>query len=264
MVFQGRTHGVLSICKWKEARPMVRTKNFADIRGILFDKDGTLVDFHGTWLPAYRSLATSFANGDPSLAGRLLRLGGADPDSDEIDANSVFAVGPISDVAAIWHTLLEDWELEELNTAVIDGLAAGTLHHCRAFDGMAALLKRLSARGFRLGVATNDGENGSRAMLERLDLIDSLDFVAGWDSGFAAKPAPDMVDGFCQATRLAPEAVVVVGDSVADMEMAKQAQAGVSVGVLSGTGGRKDLVKIADVIIESVAELEALLGGDGQ
>ncbi|MBT6885884.1 MAG: HAD family hydrolase, partial [Rhodospirillaceae bacterium] len=83
-------------------------------------------------------------------------------------------------------------------------------------------------------------------------------------SGFAAKPAPDMVDGFCQATRLAPEAVVVVGDSVADMEMAKQAQAGVSVGVLSGTGGRKDLVKIADVIIESVAELEALLGGDGQ
>ncbi|MBT6609550.1 MAG: HAD family hydrolase, partial [Rhodospirillaceae bacterium] len=122
----------------------------------------------------------------------------------------------------------------------------------------------LSALGFRLGVATNDGENGSRAMLERLDLIDSLDFVAGWDSGFAAKPAPDMVDGFCQATRLAPEAVVVVGDSVADMEMAKQAQAGVSVGVLSGTGGRKDLVKIADVIIESVAELEALLGGDGQ
>ena len=31
------------------------------IRGILFDKDGTLLDFWATWLPAYRSSAEKIA-----------------------------------------------------------------------------------------------------------------------------------------------------------------------------------------------------------
>ena len=48
------------------------------IRGVLFDKDCTLLDFDATWPPAYRAVAEELASlaGDPGLAARILRLGG--------------------------------------------------------------------------------------------------------------------------------------------------------------------------------------------
>jgi phosphoglycolate phosphatase len=49
-------------------------------RGILFDKDGTLLDFNRTWLPIYLHAANEFAAGDAALAGQLLSQHGFDPE----------------------------------------------------------------------------------------------------------------------------------------------------------------------------------------
>ncbi len=45
--------------------------------------------------------------------------------------------------------------------------------------------------------------------------------------------------------------------------MGRAAEAGLVVGVLTGTGGREDLVARADHAIESIVELEALPGWRG-
>ncbi len=52
----------------------------------------------------------------------------------------------------------------------------------------------------------------------------------------------------------------MVGDNPHDLEMGRAAEAGLVVGVLTGTGRREDLVARADHVIESIVELEALLG----
>ena len=49
------------------------------IRGVLFDKDGTLIDFFATWSTAYEQAAHDTAGGDVALAEKLLALGGRDP-----------------------------------------------------------------------------------------------------------------------------------------------------------------------------------------
>jgi phosphoglycolate phosphatase len=51
----------------------------------------------------------------------------------------------------------------------------------------------------------------------------------------------------------------MVGDNRHDLEMARAAGAGLAVGVLSGTGSRKTLGGLADVILESVADLPAYI-----
>ena len=58
-------------------------KETPEIRAVLFDKDGTLVDYYAMWGPAYRAAADDLAvaAGDPALASCLLRMGGYDPDS---------------------------------------------------------------------------------------------------------------------------------------------------------------------------------------
>jgi phosphoglycolate phosphatase-like HAD superfamily hydrolase len=54
------------------------------------------------------------------------------------------------------------------------------------------------------------------------------------------------------------DGAVMVGDSVLDMKMGKNAGVKASVGVLTGVDGRKELGKFADVIIDSVASLDVV------
>jgi phosphoglycolate phosphatase-like HAD superfamily hydrolase len=50
----------------------------------------------------------------------------------------------------------------------------------------------------------------------------------------------------------------MVGDSVSDMKMGRNAKIKASIGVLTGVDGRKELEKFADVVIDSVASLEVV------
>jgi phosphoglycolate phosphatase len=70
------------------------------IRGILFDKDGTLIDYWRTWLPINREVASCAAGGDPLLAAELLARNGHDPATDRVTAGSVLAAGSVDDIAA--------------------------------------------------------------------------------------------------------------------------------------------------------------------
>ena len=50
----------------------------------------------------------------------------------------------------------------------------------------------------------------------------------------------------------------MVGDNRHDLEMARAGGAGLAVGVLSGTGTRETLAPMADVILDSIADLPGL------
>jgi phosphoglycolate phosphatase len=48
-------------------------------RGLLFDKDGTLLDFHASWQPVNDIAIRFAAQGDPALEARLRTAGGLHP-----------------------------------------------------------------------------------------------------------------------------------------------------------------------------------------
>jgi phosphoglycolate phosphatase len=86
-----------------------------------------------------------------------------------------------------------------------------------------------------------------------------VDYVAGYDSGFGTKPEPGMVLGFCAATGLDPTEIAVVGDNNHDLHMGRNAKAGVTVAVLTGTGSRESLAAASDYCLNDITELEGLL-----
>ena len=47
-------------------------------KGVLFDKDGTLIDYHLTWGPIKQAAAELAGSGDPALTHKLLDIGGMD------------------------------------------------------------------------------------------------------------------------------------------------------------------------------------------
>jgi phosphoglycolate phosphatase len=236
-----------------------RSKGSVSIRGVLFDKDGTLLDYEATWMSANRAAALAAAGGDQALGRDLLVAGGYDPERDRVGANTALAAGNAREIAAVWLKHLPGWQAEDLVDLLDRVFEQESEAQAAPVTELAPLFARLKGRGLKLGVATNDSRRGIEATLGPFDVLELLDFVAGYDSGHGFKPDPGMVLGFCARTGLAPAEVAVVGDNWHDLEMGQRAGAGLVIGVLTGTGDHGDLAERADHVLDSVRDLEALL-----
>ncbi|MDW8370945.1 MAG: HAD family hydrolase [Geminicoccaceae bacterium] len=236
------------------------------LRAVLFDKDGTLVDLRATWVPRYRAAARVLARAagrDDGFALELLRRLGWDPAAGRLAADSPLLWATNAMIAERWAA---EPELAHLGRGGIDpaALALAELddeerHPPQPLGDVAGLLSRLAARGLALGLATMDSEAAARRTAEKLGIAPRLAFLAGCDSGHGLKPAPGMVRAFCRAVGVEPEAVALVGDSPADLAMARAAGCGLVVAVRSGGGPPETLAALADHLLESVHELEDLL-----
>jgi phosphoglycolate phosphatase len=232
----------------------------ATIRGVLFDKDGTLADFAGTWPPAYRAAAAELARaaGDPALSGCLLRLGGYDAEG-VLDPGSVLACGTTEDLVALWAARPELADVTDVIGRVDRVFLEFASRAPAVTADLAALLGRLRDGGLTLGVATNDGAEAARAWLAHAGIDHLIDFAAGADSGHGGKPGPGMMMAFCAAAGVAAAEVAVVGDAASDLRMARAGGAGLAVGVLTGVTGHEALAPLADHVLASVAEIETIL-----
>ena len=145
--------------------------------------------------------------------------------------------------------------------AEIDALAAvECLTTMTPVGDPAAVLRALRGQGLKLGLATNDAQASALRHLDQLGLSGQMDFVAGYDSGHGAKPAPGMVLAFAAEIGAAPGEIALVGDSLHDLDSARAAGA-IGVAVLSGPASREDLAPHADFVIQDIGDLPALVAG---
>jgi phosphoglycolate phosphatase len=231
----------------------------AIIKGILFDKDGTLVDFNATWFAIGDLLALEAAGGDRGRADLMLADAGYDFAAGRFRADSVFAAGTNADIVALWYPHVGKSE-RDTKVAGFDAFTAEAgAQKCVALPGGTEAIARLHASGYRLGVATNDSTSGAEKMLLTLGVAQMFDAAYGYDAVANPKPAPDSIIAFADLTGLRPSEIAMVGDNRHDLEMARAGGAGLAVGVLSGTGTRETLAPMADVILDSIADLPGYL-----
>jgi phosphoglycolate phosphatase len=227
-------------------------------RGILFDKDGTLLDYARSWSRINLDAGQLAARGQPELSARLLRIGGADPATGLAIADSLLAAGNSTEIAEAWISAGSPFDVASL-TGALDRLFRDAVSRMVPVTDLRALFLDLKARGLVLGIASSDSEGAITDTLAHFNLTDVTDFVAGYDSGHGAKPEPGMFTAFCMACGLAPDEVAMVGDNLHDMEMGRRGGAGWRVGVLTGTGTRHSLTPHSDMVLESITELESAL-----
>jgi phosphoglycolate phosphatase len=225
------------------------------IRAILFDKDGTLIDFHQSWSPLYRELCVDLCDGDHARASAMLSSGGMDLATGRVRAGSVMAAGNTIDLVQAWYPGLSETERVAMIARIDRRFHENGILHSVPVPGLKQTLAALKAAGFHMGVATSDGTAAARAALAALAVADDLPHVFGYDSVREPKPAPDMVHAFARVLALPVAAIAVVGDNTHDLHMARAADAGAAIGVLTGTGSAADLSPLADVVLPSIVEL---------
>ncbi|OWV92272.1 haloacid dehalogenase [Rhizobium sp. R635] len=228
------------------------------IKGILFDKDGTLLDYDESWLPVNRELARIAAKGDQALADQLLAACGMNPETGHIVPDSLLAAGNTRQIAEGLVAAGSMVDVDEL-TVRLDDLFSSAAQFSVPVTDLAGFFARLHRRGFRLGVASSDNERSIRQTAERFGFAQYVDYIAGYDSGFGTKPEPGMLLGFCAATGLSPEEIAMVGDNNHDLHMGLNAGAGLRIAVLTGTGSRDSLAAAAHHVLDDITGIETLL-----
>jgi phosphoglycolate phosphatase len=229
------------------------------MRGILFDKDGTLIDFHASWSRLFRELCLELAEGDRGRADDMLVKGGMDLATGHCRAGSIFAAGNTIDIATLWYPELAGEELSAMIRRMDAAFHKNGVLYSVPLPGLSDTLEALAGMRVAMGVATSDGTAATRAALAALKVDRYLPHVFGYDSVARPKPAPDMVHAFAAAIGAPAAEVAVVGDNTHDLHMARSAGAGAAIGVLSGTGKAEDLAPLADHVLDSIADLPAWL-----
>ena len=230
------------------------------IKGVLFDKDGTLIDVTGTWVPAYRQLLSEvFAGHQPSEIEAKFVAAGYDPATGAFKAGSILAQGTTRDIIEVWWPGLDASGLaQKMQLLDVDYRELG-LRHLKPLLPLRPLLEELRAMGLRLGVATNDTAASAALHMGALDAAPLFDVILGADSVQRPKPFGDMIHAFADAVGIRSAEVAMVGDNPHDMETAHDAGAGLAIGVLSGNSTADHLAPLADHVIANISELPALL-----
>jgi len=262
-----------------------RILDLASFGLVVFDKDGTLIDFDAMWAGWATDLARRLGEelGRP-IDERLFATIGFDVGSGRAVAGGPLAATPMGQLRRLTVEIVagtlrdEPAEPKRLSggvTAADARVALGAVDAAVAAESIVgrawhppdpvalahpladvpALFRFLRAGGARVAVATSDDRAPTEATLAALGALHLVDVIVCADDGLPVKPAPDAILHACRAVGIGPGATAMVGDAPADLEMARAAGVGLVVGVLSGVGRGEDLEPLADVIVPSIAAL---------
>ena len=209
---------------------------------ILFDLDGTLVDSAPDLTHALNAALASVEAAPISL-DHVRRLVGR-------GARVLIARG----LAAQGMNGSED-ELDVLLARFLDHYAAHIADESQVFPGVVPALDRLRQRGCRFAVCTNKYESLSVKLLDALGLTDQFEIIAGSDSVSARKPDARHLTETLARMGADPANAIMVGDSVSDVDAARNAGLPV-IGVTFGYTDTPIAELEPDIVINHFDDLE--------
>ena len=217
--------------------PTSHLSPLSDLRAVLFDVDGTLLDSNDAharaWEDAFREAgyAARFADVRP-----LIGMGGDKllPKVIGVDAESARG--------------------KALGKRRQEIFRERYLPRLRPFPGARALLERMRAAGLTLVVATSAKEEELTGLLDAAGVADLFAETTSSSDADNSKPDPDIIEAaLARAGHLAPAAALMVGDTPYDVEAASRAGVG-TIAVRSG-GWDDAALRGAVAVYESVGEL---------
>ncbi|DBA02607.1 hypothetical protein Poli38472_014493 [Pythium oligandrum] len=230
---------------------------------VVFDKDGTLIDFNLMWGGWVESQAwrVEMTTGLP-VREKLFDAMGYDWIRRAIRSKGALCCTPMGELYKLAVRVL-------VNEGMPADEAEVVIRQCwsmpdpvltsRPLGDLAGLFRTIKHMGIKIAVCTTDNRQATIDTLKHLQLDHMVDAMACGDDGLPAKPAAEQIWTICQQVGAQPHNTIMVGDTHTDMLLGRNAGCGLSVGVLGGASSLEDLAQDADVLIPSVAKLPKVL-----
>lgn len=180
-----------------------------DVRGVVFDLDGTLIDSAADILHGMRLTLRQAGLGE--LPGDYF--------PDNLHGTS----------EGILRSIVKDmgWEVQPdfraLQQQYLLIAAQIDLERTRLFDGALDVLNACRAAGMPLAICTNKGYAGAIAATRKFGIHDLFDFITGCDTWEEAKPSPVPLLKTIDELGLAPNNCIYFGDTSTDAQCAQAA-----------------------------------------
>ncbi len=219
----------------------------AQVRGVVFDLDGTLIDSYDGIADALNSALAALGR-PPQPADRVRVMVGRG-----VETLLARAMGP---------------EAQERPGLIEEGVrlfreryAQVCVSGSRLLPGAEATLRALRGRGYHMAVATNKPARFAVPILEALGAAACLEAVVGPEQVARLKPDPEMVLTALRAMGLSARGGLYVGDMPVDVQTARAAGVPV-VAVTTGSSTPEELrAARPDAMAPSLGALLDLLPG---
>ena len=224
------------------------------IKAILFDKDGTLLEFSDIWTKGFKKLIYKLGLDDGNHDNLKYEIGIAN--DGEVLENSVLSSGTIKDLADVIIKYKKITNLEKYIEDIFIETIEENSTEIRPTCDLDELFRFLKEQDIKIIVSTSDNLKVAEKMFEILELRDQLDFIIAADQ-FPPKPDPTSIEFIKEKFKILSDEILMVGDSKVDMEYGKNVRS--SVGVLCGTGSEPMLREFGDFVIDNPLELIDLI-----
>lgn len=235
-----------------------------DIKAIIFDKDGTLLDFDSFWIEvsvcALKDILKKLGREDIPVTEILGALGVSEG---AVDIDGLLCKGTYEQIGIAIYDVLKKYEvnissgetvkmtLEAYNKNADFGIIKPTCENLRE------TLESLKNSGIRLAVVTTDNGEITHKCLEGLGIEDLFDMVYTDDGKTPVKPDPWCANDFCAKFGISAENAVMVGDTMTDVRFAKNA----GIFVVGVGRERERLASFANAVIPDVSHIFEVIKG---
>ncbi len=230
------------------------------IKGIVFDKDGTLLDYEAFWVPVAKTAITELLdkNGYSSDFLPILMEGIGTYDG----ISGVLCYGTYGDIASALNSTLESlgvshkFDMQDVAVAFDNNLHNGSI--IPTCKNIIPLFKKLKSMGIKTAVITNDNYIVTKKCLKALKIEQFFDATFADDGINPHKTNPYYMKLFCDLFKLTPDEVIMVGDTLTDMEFAQNSGTKV-MGVAKKESDKKLLLQYTDCIFDDISYVLELL-----
>ncbi len=191
------------------------------IKGILFDKDGTLIEFEETWHKIFKDIfeALEKKHGLSKEKNEKIKDVSGFMES-SFKKESLIQYATVEDIISQWETAIADpYFTKDLLRQIM--VEHGKNSEIVPIQDAVKTVKSLYKDGYIIGLATADSKESTLDNLQRLGILKYFHFIGSDDGFYRGKPDPHMGEAFSEIHGFLPNEVLYVGDSITDMLFAE-------------------------------------------
>lgn len=235
------------------------------IKGIIFDKDGTLIQFDAFWISvsvnAINQILKQLNREDIPVEEILLSIG---VENGVADTDGLLCKGTYEQIALAISDVLKKYDCmvseDKFVPMVLDAYnrnadSGEVLPTC---ENIAGVLGGLKSSGIKLAVVTTDNFEITQKCLVKLGIEHLFDKIYTDDGETPVKPDPWCALDFAKQMNLEKDEIIMVGDTMTDILFAQNAGIGV-IGVGANDENRQRLAKHADAVFPDISHIPAFL-----